>query len=133
MIGNARAISERQNETSRASERAILAPLYLMVAIGAQCRGLKVAASYFSHARKMAFEDSLENPSVDCVRIFLLMAYYMLGASRRNSACMYIGVASRSADILALHVPAYHQHATKDERDTRHVKPSTVMYSRKLI
>lgn len=45
----------------------------------------------------------LENPSVEMVRAFLLMAFYALGECRRNAAYMYLGVASRAAIALGLH------------------------------
>ena len=92
-----------------------------MVAIGAQCEGVNVAAAYFLHARKMAFEGTLEDPSVDLVKNFLLMAFYMLGACRRNSAFMYIGVASRSAEILGLQSPANYAHMNDPDVDNRSV------------
>ncbi|KAL1852096.1 hypothetical protein Daus18300_012308 [Diaporthe australafricana] len=43
----------------------------------------------------------------------------MLGACRRNSAFMYLGVASKSADILGLHAAAKHKHTSKAEQDCR--------------
>lgn len=70
-------------------------------------------------ARKIVFEGMLEDPTVHLVRIFLLMAFYMLGACRRNSAFMYIGVASKSADILGLHAAANVRHLPLAERETR--------------
>ena len=98
-----------------------------MIAIGAQCRGTHElsdgsrAARYSSAARKIAFAGMLEDPTVNLVRSFLLMAFYMLGACRRNSAFMYIGIASKSADILGLHVSANIAHLSSLERDTRQV------------
>lgn len=69
----------------------------------------------------MAFNGMLEYPSINLVRMFLLMAFYMLGASRRNSAFMYIGVASKSADILGLHVSSYCDQMAEAEKTTRQV------------
>lgn len=117
----------RTNRTSeygstQGVDRTALAPLYLMLAIGAQCRGMPCAAEYFSQARKMAFERMLDDPTVNLVRTFLLMAFYMLGACRRNSAFMYIGVASKAADILGLDMPAHYERMTKAERYTRLVQ-----------
>lgn len=43
------------------------------------------------------------DPSVDMVRNFLLMSFYMLGACHRNAAFMYLGVASKAASALGLH------------------------------
>lgn len=87
-----------------------LAPLYLMIAIGAQCRGngeldVRCSAKYFSQAQQMAFKDYLYNPSLGMIATFLLMAFYMLCACRRNTALMYLGVASQAATILGLHLP----------------------------
>lgn len=45
----------------------------------------------------------LEDPNVDMVRAFILMAFYMLGDCRRNSAFMYLGIATRAAVALGLH------------------------------
>ncbi|KAK6615709.1 hypothetical protein H4I95_00861 [Botrytis cinerea] len=87
------------------SQREDLACLFLMIAIGAQSRGkdvseIQLAKKYFAQAQQMAFLDMLENPSLSMVKLFLLMAMYMLGACRRNTAFMYIGIASKSATIL---------------------------------
>jgi hypothetical protein len=100
------------------------ASLYLMVAVGAQCYGptkeaVIWAAGLFSYARKLAFAQMLENPSLDLVRVFLLMAFYMFGACRRNSAFMYLGCASRAADILGLHESAQHKHTNPSTRNAR--------------
>jgi hypothetical protein len=100
------------------------ASLYLMVAIGAQCYGptkeaVVWAAGLFSYARKLAFAQMLENPSLDLVRVFLLMAFYMFGACRRNSAFMYLGCASRAADILGLHESTQHKHTNPSTRNSR--------------
>lgn len=100
------------------------AALYLMVAIGAQCYGptkdaVVWAAELFSFARKLAFAQMLESPSLDLVRVFLLMAFYMFGACRRNSAFMYLGVASKSADILGLHMSAQQKHTVASTRTAR--------------
>ncbi|KAJ4293701.1 hypothetical protein N0V90_008985 [Kalmusia sp. IMI 367209] len=94
--------------------------LYLMIAIGVQCRRSKDdvtwAAKIFSYARKTAFDAMLENPSLDLVRAFLLMAFYMFGACRRNSAFMYLGVASKAADILGLHSSAQYKNLSQEVR-----------------
>lgn len=100
------------------------AALYLMVAIGAQCHGptkdaATWAAELFSFARKLAFAHMLEIPSLDLVRVFLLMAFYMFGACRRNSAFMYLGIASKSADILGLHISAPQKHTATSTQNLR--------------
>ena len=82
--------------------------LHLMLAIGALCRGQgdadrKHSASYFSQAKQAVFEDSLLEPSLDMAVSFILMAFYMFCACRRNTAALYLGIASRAATILGLH------------------------------
>ncbi|KAG8170321.1 hypothetical protein KVR01_001066 [Diaporthe batatas] len=121
--------SKQQNNNNRPQnarrvDQAALGSLYLMLAIGYQVRGgsrddLGLASKYFSQGRKMAFEKMLEDPTINLARAFLLLAFYMLGACRRNSAFMYLGVAAKSADILGLHAAAKHKHISKDEQNSR--------------
>ncbi|KAF3760702.1 hypothetical protein M406DRAFT_63880 [Cryphonectria parasitica EP155] len=120
-------VREANTETSRPKglvDRAALASLYIIIAIGCQVRGnsrdeLVRASIYFAAGRQMAFEKMLENPTVNLVRAFILLAFYMCGACRRNSAFMYLGVASKSADILGLHAATQHKHMSKEEQSTR--------------
>lgn len=79
-----------------------------MLAIGAQCRGQgesdrRRSALYFSQVKQAVFQDSLLEPSLDMAVTFILMAFYMFCASRRNTASLYLGIASRAATILGLH------------------------------
>ncbi|PYH92670.1 Zn(II)2Cys6 transcription factor [Aspergillus ellipticus CBS 707.79] len=81
----------------------------MIIAIGAQSSKRNPAAErlerfFFSRAQRTAFEGMLENPSLELVRLFLLMSFYMLGACRRNAAFMYLGVAVRAAMALGLHL-----------------------------
>jgi len=79
----------------------------LIIAIGAQCESLssskRAGQAYFRKARAQAFEGFLEDPDLEMVRTFLLMAFYMLGECRRNAAFMYLGVAAKAALALGLH------------------------------
>ncbi|CAG8038773.1 unnamed protein product [Penicillium olsonii] len=80
----------------------------LMVAIGAQTQAnnpetLQAERFYAARGQQRAFANFLEDPSMDVVRIFILLSFYMLGACRRNAAFMYLGVASRAAVALGLH------------------------------
>ncbi|KAJ0104034.1 hypothetical protein J7T55_009699 [Diaporthe amygdali] len=120
--------TEEQNANkspaSRPIDRAALASLYLMLAIGYQVRGgsrddRMLASKYFNRGRQMAFEKMLEDPTINLARAFVLLAFYMFGACRRNSAFMYLGVAAKSADVLGLHTAAKHKHAPKAEQDSR--------------
>ncbi|SCB65517.1 unnamed protein product [Fusarium graminearum] len=83
------------------------ASLDLVIAIGAQCESLSssrtIGQAYFRKARSQAFIGFLEDPDLDMVRTFVLMAFYMLGECRRNAAFMYLGVAAKAALALGLH------------------------------
>ncbi|KAF4781405.1 hypothetical protein HER10_EVM0011371 [Colletotrichum scovillei] len=79
----------------------------MVMAIGAQCSSAPEAQdhsfTFFRKAQKQAFSGLLEDPDLDMVRLFLLMAFYMLGNCRRNTAYMYISIAVRAALALGLH------------------------------
>ncbi|EPE35128.1 Zn2/Cys6 DNA-binding protein [Glarea lozoyensis ATCC 20868] len=82
--------------------------LDLILAIGQQCRVASpdrssYAQTYFIRGQKKALSGMLEDPSVSMIWSFLLMAFYLLGACRRNAAFMYLGVAARAAHALGLH------------------------------
>ncbi|KAJ0415190.1 hypothetical protein BJY00DRAFT_293847 [Aspergillus carlsbadensis] len=81
----------------------------IMIAIGAQSSKndsaiTRVERYFFTRAQQCAFAGMLENPSFDLIRLFILMAFYMMGACRRNAAFMYLGVAARAAAALGLHL-----------------------------
>ena len=112
------------NMASGEHYREDVSAVHLTIAIGAQCRGssqsdLQIASRYFALGQKAAFESMLQDPSINMVRLFLLMAFYMLGACRRNAAFMYIGVASKAALALGLHVAHQYRHFNGDDRDRR--------------
>jgi hypothetical protein len=80
----------------------------LIIAIGAQCCAAEPLTTraenlYFIRGQRHAFAGMLEDPSLDLVRAFLLMSFYLLRACRRNATFMYLGVASRAAVALGLH------------------------------
>lgn len=77
-------------------------------AIGAQCVPASGAQAQIEHdclavAQSIASSMLLESPSLQGIQTFLLLAFYMLGACRRNAAFMYLGVAARAAHALGLH------------------------------
>lgn len=79
-----------------------------MIAIGAQSclndpETVQLEQFFFIRGQQRTFANMLEDPSMDLVRVFLLMSFYMFGACRRNAAFMYLGVATRSAVALGLH------------------------------
>ncbi|PCH06598.1 Transcription factor [Penicillium occitanis (nom. inval.)] len=101
-----------------------MAVLYLVIAIGGQCRGSNIsdfqyATKYFSMGQQYAFEGMLRDPSINMLRAFLLMAFYMLGACHRNAAYMYLGVASKAAAALGLHIGTQARGLSRDESKTR--------------
>lgn len=80
----------------------------LILAIGAQCPRADTNVTqaekfFFTRGQKRAFAGMLEDPNLELVWAFLLMAFYMLGACRRNAGFMYLGVATRAAVALGLH------------------------------
>lgn len=100
--------------------------LDLIIAIGGQCRALRpfdlrYAVRYFSRAQKAAVASALEDPCLNMVRCFLLMAFYMLGACRRNAAFMYVGIAAQASSALGLHVTEQYRNFTVTERSVRYV------------
>ncbi|KAL4746513.1 hypothetical protein BDW72DRAFT_197594 [Aspergillus terricola var. indicus] len=85
----------------------------IMIAIGAQSSKndlspaiMRAERFFFKRAQQCAFAGMLENPSMDLIRLFILLSFYMLGACRRNAAFMYLGVAARAAAALGLHLTA---------------------------
>lgn len=77
------------------------------MAIGLQCEPSTETRdrelSFFREAQTQAFAGMLEDPDIDMVRVFLIMAFYLLGECRRNTAFMYLGIAARAAVALGLH------------------------------
>ncbi|OBR03339.1 Fungal specific transcription factor domain-containing protein [Colletotrichum higginsianum IMI 349063] len=97
--------------------------LFMMIAIGAQCRGqpddARKAFRYFEEARKLSFVGMLSDPTLNTARGFTLMAFYMFGACRRNSAFMYLGVATKAASVMGLHMAGQFQSLSRAERSLR--------------
>lgn len=118
--------NRRQAEVSpSARENENKASFYMMIAIGAQCRGqtddLPKAFRYFSQARKLSFQGFLTDLTLNTARSFVLMAFYMFGACRRNAAFMYLGVATKAASILGLHMSDQLQTLPEEEQRLRYV------------
>lgn len=59
--------------------------------------------TYFRESQSQAFSGMLEDPDIDMVRTFLIMSFYLLGECRRNTAFLYLGIATRAAVALGLH------------------------------
>jgi hypothetical protein len=80
----------------------------MILAIGAQCAPATDTQAQIEHecltvAQSVASSILLESPSLQGIQTFLLLAFYMLSACRRNAAFMYLGVAARAAHALGLH------------------------------
>ncbi|KAF6837664.1 hypothetical protein CMUS01_04934 [Colletotrichum musicola] len=109
--------------SSSAKDSENQASLYMMIAIGAQCRGqpddLPKAFRYFSQARKLSFQGFLTDLTLNTARSFVLMAFYMFGACRRNAAFMYLGVATKAASVLGLHMSDQFQSLPGEEQRLR--------------
>ncbi|KHO02124.1 uncharacterized protein MAM_01125 [Metarhizium album ARSEF 1941] len=95
----------------------------MVISIGAQCKSSASARDfgqgYFRQAQFHAFNGMLEDPDIDVVRSFLLMAFYLLGECRRNSAFMYLGIAARAAVALGLHSRESYQDLNDPKDNTR--------------
>ncbi|KAL1952882.1 hypothetical protein VTO42DRAFT_4069 [Malbranchea cinnamomea] len=83
------------------------AMFYLVLAIGAQASASEStqarAERYFTRGRQLAFSAFSEVPSLLTVKTYILIATFLLGACRRNSAFMNLGTALRAAYALGIH------------------------------
>lgn len=94
----------------------------LMIAIGAQScpdepENVQVEQFFVERGQHRAFSNMLEDPSLDLVRVFLLLSFYMFGACRRNAAFMYLGVAARAAVALGLHVDSAESLSRSEQKE----------------
>ncbi|KAL4731715.1 hypothetical protein ACLX1H_000696 [Fusarium chlamydosporum] len=79
---------------------------YLVFAIGAQTGPEDkddLAETFFNYARYLTVETLIEEPGIITIQALVLIAMYLLGASRRNAAFMYLGMAVRAAYAIGLH------------------------------
>lgn len=95
----------------------------MVIAIGAQCKSASsaqyIGQRYFNQAQSDAFTGMLEDPDIDVVRAFVLMAFYLLGECRRNAAFMYLGIATRAAVALGLHSRESYQDLNDSKENPR--------------
>ena len=113
-----------ETEFSSDQNKLRAAVIHAIIAIGAQCRAnglsdLQCERFHLAKAQKAAFEHMLEHPSIEMVRVFLLLAFYLFGACRRNGAFMYIGVAARAAHCLGLHQDESYKELSESEKLSR--------------
>ncbi|KAF5979566.1 transcriptional activator Mut3p [Fusarium coicis] len=79
---------------------------YLVFAIGAQTGPQDkddLAETFFNYARYLTVETLIEEPGIVTIQALVLIAMYLLGASRRNAAFMYLGMGVRAAYAIGLH------------------------------
>ena len=93
------------------------------LAIGAQLRepfAARVLSAYYFHkGREAAFRTMLSGQSLSMVRLFTLLAFYMIGACQRDTASMYIGVAAKAASVLSLHRPSTSSSSSESELSSK--------------
>jgi hypothetical protein len=84
-----------------------LAAFNVALAIGAQLHepssNRALSAWHFRQGREVAFKTMLGGQSLSMIRLFTLLAFYMIGACQRDTASMYLGVAAKAAAVLSLH------------------------------
>lgn len=100
------------------------AAIHLIIAIGAQSRATSagdnnIAIAGFNYGRRIAFQRYLEDPGIDLIRVFLLLAFYLVGASRRHAAVMHIGVAATASMMLGLHDTKRYTELPESQRSLR--------------
>jgi hypothetical protein len=97
------ALSGRQHDLLRRIS------LDLVIAIGAQCTSEQtsqdIGREIFREIQHHALSKLAQDPSLEMIRAYLLLAFYMLGECQSNTAYMYLSVAARAAITLGLHSP----------------------------
>ncbi|KAF5585052.1 transcriptional regulatory [Fusarium pseudoanthophilum] len=96
----------------------------LVIAVGGQgCRTspktLYHAQKHFDRGQKVAFEGMLLDPTADLVAIFLMMGIYMVNACKRDGAFIYLGVATRVAHAIGLHLPESYRNLSPETHRVR--------------
>lgn len=79
---------------------------YLVLAIGAQTGPEdldELSERFFNYGRFLTMSDVMEDISVVTAQANILITTFLLGASRRNAAFVYLGAAVRTAHVLGLH------------------------------
>lgn len=91
-----------QSDPAMSPQKAVL---YIILAIGAQSAAdpHNLADAYFNYSRFSAGYYLTEDVSIQSTQLYLLLALFLHGASRRNSAYVCLGQAIRSAYALGIH------------------------------
>ncbi|KAI8271057.1 Filamentous growth regulator 27 [Colletotrichum sp. SAR11_239] len=87
-------------------------------------REKSVSSSSTGFATDIEGRGFLTDLTLNMARGFVLMAFYMFGACRRNAAFMYLGVATKAASVLGLHMSDQFQSLSQAEQSFR-ARPSS--------
>ncbi|EEU39294.1 uncharacterized protein NECHADRAFT_94727 [Fusarium vanettenii 77-13-4] len=90
----------------RREPKAVSAILFLIFAIGAQaCPDNRDddAEQYFNYGRFLTISGIIEEPGLSTIQANILITIYLLAASRRNAAFMYLGTVVRATYALGIH------------------------------
>lgn len=96
--------------------------VYLVVAIGAKCSvddQAKLGDSFFRCARLLTAQYIMDNANVETGQVYVLTAMYLLCASRRNAAFIYLGHATRLVHSLGVHMLSVSDRFLKQDRLNR--------------
>ncbi|KAF4502681.1 transcriptional regulatory [Fusarium agapanthi] len=99
-------------------DKASVAVFFLIFAIGAQTcpeNRDKEAEQYFNYGRFLTTSVIMDDISISAVQSNILITMYLLGASRRNAAFMYLGSAFRAAYALGIQRHDVNKHFKQSE------------------
>ncbi|KAF5572612.1 transcriptional regulatory [Fusarium pseudoanthophilum] len=99
-------------------DKASVAVFFLIFAIGAQTcpeNRDKEAEQYFNYGRFLTASIIMDDISISAVQSNILITMYLLGASRRNAAFMYLGSAVRAAYALGIQRHDINKHFKQSE------------------
>jgi hypothetical protein len=99
-------------------EKDSAAVFFLVLAIGAQTcpeNRDREAEQYFNYGRFLTSSIIMDDISISAVQSNILITMYLLGASRRNAAFMYLGSAVRAAYALGIQRHDINKHFKQSE------------------
>ncbi|KAF5654099.1 Mut3p-like transcriptional activator [Fusarium sp. NRRL 25303] len=107
-----------QSYSDEPEDKASVAVFFLIFAIGAQTcpeNRDKEAEQYFNYGRFLTASIIMDDISISAVQSNILITMYLLGASRRNAAFMYLGSAVRAAYALGIQRHDINKHFKQSE------------------
>lgn len=118
--------TERSNgatsTSSTGTRRYDMAAFEVALAIGAGNQPTTDADSLttvspITSAMQSAFAGQLTDPSISMIRVFLLLAFYMVSTGQKCAASMYMAISGRAALHLGLHQLGLQLHVSDPELD----------------